>query len=53
MCVMGYFIAFSQIGWWWRWLRYIAVHYYNFSTFSMCVKFTRAQQRSHISVRAQ
>ncbi len=34
MCVMGYFIVFSQIGWWWRWLRYVAVHYYNFSTFS-------------------
>ena len=33
MCVMGYFIAFSQIGWWWKWMRYIAVHYYNFSTF--------------------
>lgn len=33
MCVMGYFIAFPQIGWWWRWMRYIAVHYYNFSTF--------------------
>lgn len=25
MCVMGYFIAFSQIGWWWKWMRYIAV----------------------------
>ena len=33
MCVMGFFIAFSQIGWWWRWMRYIAVHFYSFSTF--------------------
>lgn len=33
MCVMGYFVAFEQVGWWWRWMRYIAVHYYSFSTF--------------------
>jgi ABC-type multidrug transport system permease subunit len=33
MCVMGYFVEFSSIGWWWKWMRYIAVHYYNFSTF--------------------
>jgi hypothetical protein len=33
MCVMGYFVAFSQVGWWWKWLRYFAVHFYNFSTF--------------------
>jgi hypothetical protein len=32
MCVMGFFIAFSQIGWWWKWMRYIAVHYFSFST---------------------
>jgi ABC-type multidrug transport system ATPase subunit len=33
MCVMGYFVQFDQIGWWWKWMRYIAVHYYSFSTF--------------------
>lgn len=33
MCVMGYFAQFNEIGWWWKWMRYIAVHYFNFSTF--------------------
>eukprot|EP00186_Timspurckia_oligopyrenoides_P002527 CAMPEP_0182445364 /NCGR_PEP_ID=MMETSP1172-20130603/3509_1 /TAXON_ID=708627 /ORGANISM="Timspurckia oligopyrenoides, Strain CCMP3278" /LENGTH=650 /DNA_ID=CAMNT_0024641125 /DNA_START=139 /DNA_END=2091 /DNA_ORIENTATION=+ len=33
MCVMGYFINVETIGWWWRWMQYIALHYYAFSTF--------------------
>jgi len=30
MCVMGFFIALPQVGWWWRWMQYIALHYYSF-----------------------
>jgi len=33
MCVMGFFITLDEVGWWWRWMQYIAVHYYSFSTF--------------------
>lgn len=32
MCVMGFFIKFDQIGWWWKWLRYVALHYYAFAS---------------------
>lgn len=33
MCVMGAFISVESIGWWLRWVRYVAVHFYSFSTF--------------------
>lgn len=35
MCVMGAFIPIDRIGWWLRWVHYIAVHYYSYSTFSV------------------
>lgn len=33
MCVMGAFVSIGRIGWWIRWVRYIALHYYSYSTF--------------------
>lgn len=33
MCVQGAFISIDQIGWWLRWVVYIALHYYSYSTF--------------------
>lgn len=33
MCVMGAFISIERIGWWMRWIHYIALHYYSYSTF--------------------
>lgn len=33
MCVMGAFISVDRVGWWLRWVRYIALHYYSYSTF--------------------
>lgn len=33
MCVMGAFISVDRIGWWLRWVRYIALHFYSYSTF--------------------
>lgn len=33
MCVMGAFISIERIGWWLRWIHYIALHYYSYSTF--------------------
>lgn len=33
MCVMGAFISVDRIGWWIRWVQFIALHYYSYSTF--------------------
>lgn len=33
MCLQGAFISINSIGWWIRWVRYIALHYYSYSTF--------------------
>eukprot|EP00189_Rhodosorus_marinus_P001181 CAMPEP_0113964168 /NCGR_PEP_ID=MMETSP0011_2-20120614/6965_1 /TAXON_ID=101924 /ORGANISM="Rhodosorus marinus" /LENGTH=614 /DNA_ID=CAMNT_0000976391 /DNA_START=325 /DNA_END=2166 /DNA_ORIENTATION=- /assembly_acc=CAM_ASM_000156 len=33
MVVMGYFIRLDNIGWWWRWMHYISLHSYSFSSF--------------------
>ncbi len=33
MCVMGAFISIDRIGWWFRWLHYVAFHFYAYSTF--------------------
>lgn len=33
MCVMGAFISIDRIGWWIRWIRYVAAHFYSYSTF--------------------
>lgn len=33
MCVQGAFISVERIGWWLRWMRYIALHFYSYSTF--------------------
>ncbi|CAN8065787.1 unnamed protein product [Agarophyton chilense] len=33
MCVMGAFISVDRIGWWLRWIRYVAAHFYSYSTF--------------------
>lgn len=33
MCVMGAFISVDRIGWWLRWVRYVALHFYSYSTF--------------------
>lgn len=31
MVVQGFFIKIEQIGWWWRWMHYISLHYYSFA----------------------
>uniref|UniRef100_A0A7S0BHM4 ABC-2 type transporter domain-containing protein n=1 Tax=Rhodosorus marinus TaxID=101924 RepID=A0A7S0BHM4_9RHOD len=33
MVVMGFFIRLDNIGWWWRWMHYISLHSYSFSSF--------------------
>lgn len=33
MCVQGAFISIDRIGWWLRWVRYVALHFYSYSTF--------------------
>eukprot|EP00241_Pyramimonas_parkeae_P015408 CAMPEP_0114297338 /NCGR_PEP_ID=MMETSP0059-20121206/11802_1 /TAXON_ID=36894 /ORGANISM="Pyramimonas parkeae, Strain CCMP726" /LENGTH=597 /DNA_ID=CAMNT_0001419567 /DNA_START=157 /DNA_END=1947 /DNA_ORIENTATION=+ len=33
MVVQGFFIRVEDIGWWWRWMHYIAMHSYSFSAF--------------------
>ncbi|GJQ14676.1 hypothetical protein GpartN1_g7030.t1 [Galdieria partita] len=33
MCVQGFFIPLNNIGWWFRWFRYIALNYYSFANF--------------------
>ncbi|KAI0557173.1 ABC transporter ATP-binding protein [Gracilaria domingensis] len=33
MCVMGAFISVDRIGWWLRWVRFVAAHFYSYSTF--------------------
>lgn len=33
MVVQGFFIKIRHIGWWWRWMHYIALHTYSFANF--------------------
>lgn len=33
MCVQGAFINVNEIGWWLRWIKFVALHYYSYSTF--------------------
>lgn len=33
MCVQGAFISVEEIGWWLRWVKFVALHYYSYSTF--------------------
>lgn len=33
MCVQGAFISVDEIGWWLRWVKYVALHFYSYSTF--------------------
>lgn len=33
MCVQGAFISVDEIGWWLRWVKFVAVHFYSYSTF--------------------
>ena len=33
MCVQGFFIPLPQVGWWWRWMQFIALHYFSFANF--------------------
>lgn len=35
MAVMGIFINVDDIGWWWRWVRYVSLHFYSYSAFSV------------------
>lgn len=33
MCVQGAFISIEKIGWWIRWIKFVALHFYSYSTF--------------------
>jgi ABC-type multidrug transport system ATPase subunit len=33
MVVQGFFIKLEKIGWWWRWMHYLALHSYAFKAF--------------------
>ncbi|KAJ8901039.1 hypothetical protein NDN08_004901 [Rhodosorus marinus] len=35
MVVMGFFIRLENIGWWWRWMHYISMHSFSFSSFML------------------